>query len=52
MIFTKGVTGTLMKAKNETENETQTVQLKKKQKISKLARKTINKTTREWQFID
>ena len=52
MIFTKGVTGTLMKAKNETENDIKTVSLKKKQRIAKLARTKINKTTREWQFID
>ena len=41
-----------MKAKGEKEDGMQTVILKKKQFIAKIRRKRIDKTTREYQFLD
>ena len=52
MQYTHGVQTTLIKAKDETEMNMQTVILTKKQSIAKLFRKRIDKITIEFQFID
>ena len=45
MSYSHGVEGSLMKAKDETEDEMQVCTLKKKQVIDKLFEKRINQTT-------
>lgn len=42
----------MIKTKDETEDEMQTITIIKKQYISKLFVKRIDKVTREYQFID
>ena len=52
MSYSHGVEGSLMKAKDETEDDMQVCTLKKKQVIDKLFEKRINQTTIEYVFID
>ena len=50
--YNQGIETPILKAKDETENEMQTVTLKKKQFIAQLVRNRIDRTTREYEFID
>ena len=52
MQFTNGVITPILKALGETEDDMQTVTLSKKQFITKLIKKRIDKNTREYTFID
>ena len=50
--YNHGVETPLMKAKDETEENMQTVTLKKKQLIAKQVYKRIDRVTKEYQFFD
>ena len=50
--YNHGVQTPLLKAKNETEDDMQTVTLAKKQSIAKYMLKPVNKTTMECRFMD
>ena len=50
--YTQGIQTPVFKANDETEDEMQTFTLSKKQLIAKLVLKRIDRTTKEWQFID
>ena len=50
--YTQGIQTPVFKAKNETEDDMQTVTLTKKQLITKIFMKRIDKTTMEYQLID
>ena len=50
--YTNGIQTTLIKAKDETEDDMQSVTLTKKQFIAKVCKKRIDKITKEYQFID
>ena len=50
--YSHGILTTLMKAKNETEDDMQIVTLSKKQTIAKLSMQRVDKHSREFQFID
>ena len=50
--YTNGIKTTVLKAKDEREDDMQTVALQKKQRIAKLFGKRIDKITRELRLID
>ena len=50
--YSHGVQTTMMKAKDETDDDMQIVTLKKKQFIAKLFYKRIDRTTMEFQYFD
>ena len=50
--YNHGVETPLMKAKDETEEDMQTVTLTKKQLIAKQVYKRIDRVTKEYQFFD
>ena len=52
MNYNHGVQTLLLKAKDETEDEMQTVTITKKQTIAKLCWKRIDRFTMEWQLFD
>ena len=52
MHYSHGIQTTLVKAKDETENDMKSVKLAKKQFIARMVQKRIDKGTQEYQFID